>query len=553
MSFNQAETAFNDQTRRRAGARIITAAQAAALIRDRDTVYFGGSGGGHGVAEDVIEAIRDRYAALKTPRDLTVAATVSIGDWEKTGFNHLAARGLVRHVINGGLNNCPKMAQLAFEETIQVHTLPQGVLAQLSRDRAAGRPGLLTKVGIGTFVDPRQSGGKQTAGTINDLVEVVHIQGEEYLLYRPFPIDVAVIRGTTADELGNVTMEEEAFLGESLSLAMGARRNGGIVIVQVKRLAAAGSLTARHVEIPSHLVDFIVEAPEQRQTYNTYYHPAFAGVQKIPDAALDILPLDVRKVIARRAAVELFPGAIVNLGFGMSNGISSVAAEEGIYKDITLTVEQGIIGGVPAGGKNHGAGVNFDMLARHADQFDFYDGGGLDLAFLSFAEVDSMGNVNVSRYSGAINGPGGFINISQGAKRVVFLGTLTTGGLRSQPDGKGALAIEQEGSTRKWINNVGQITFNGQRALQRGQTVLFVTDRAVFELKESGLVLTEIAPGVDLQTGVLDQIEFEIKVSPNLRTISPRIYRGGLFGLRESFVVKQPKAHAADVRWHDVQ
>ncbi len=240
------------------------------------------------------------------------------------------------------------------------------------------------------------------------------------------------------------------------------------MIAQVKRLAAAGSLGSRQVEIPGHLVDFLVPAPEQKQTYHSVYNPAYAGHLRIPDKGFDPLPFDVRKLIARRAAMELFPRAIVNLGFGMANGISAVAAEEEIYRDIILTVEQGIIGGVPARGNDHGAGINFDMLARHPDQFDFYDGGGLDLAFLSFAEVDRHGNVNVSRYDKSINGPGGFINISQGAKSVAFLGTLTTDGLKTHGDGDGSLVIESEGRTRKWVDAVQQITFNGRLAVERG-------------------------------------------------------------------------------------
>lgn len=529
--------------------KFITAPQAARLIEDGDTVYFGGSGGGHGVAEDIIEALRDRFILDTAPHGLTVASTVSIGDWKSTGFNHLAAPGLVKRVVNGGMNNCPKLAPQAFENQIEVYTLPQGVLAQLSRDRAAGRPGLLTKVGLGTFVDPRQTGGRQSACSKEALVELVEIGGEEFLLYRAFPIDVVVIRGTTAEETGHITMEEEAFLGENLSLAMAGRRNSGIVIVQVKRIAAAGSLRARDVAIPAHLVDFVVVVPDQKQTYNTAYHPAYAGWMRVPDTAFQSLPFDVRKVVARRAAMELFPRAIVNLGFGISNGISSVAAEEGIYRDITLTVEQGIVGGVPAGGQDHGAGVNFDMMVCHPDQFDFYDGGGLDVAYLSFAEVDRHGNVNVSRYGRSINGPGGFINISQGAKKVAFLGTLTTGGLRARPDGVGALAIEQDGHTRKWVEAVGQITFNGRLALERRQAVMFITERAVFELQHEGLILTEIALGIDLDRDVLAQIEFEVIVSPNLRPMDARLYRPEPLGFRPEFLAKDQVARASARRW----
>ena len=505
-------------------AELIDARGAAALVRDGDAVLFGGSGGGHAVPEAVIVALAERFAATGGPRGLTLVSVVSIGDWEHTGFSLLASPGLVRRVVTGGFNNCPRMGALAVADLIEAYTLPQGALSQLCRDMAAGRPGLLTHIGLHTFVDPRHGGGKQSPRTTEDLVELVTVGGEEYLLYRALPVDVAIIRGTTADERGNVSMEEEAYFGENLSIATAARRQGGIVICQVKRLAAAGTLPGKLVKVPGALVDYVVVAPDQWQTYRTTFDPAYAGTLRRPDTALPRLPLDIRKVIARRAAMELVPGAIVNLGFGVSNGVSAVAAEEGFYKELTLTVEQGIFGGVPAGGNDAGAGVNYEAMVDQPYQFDFYDGGGLDLAFLSFAQVDAEGNVNVSRYDRTINGPGGFINISQGARRVVFSGTLTTGGLDIAPDGRGGLVLRREGRTRKWVPRVEQLTFNGRYARQRGQDVMYITERAVFALAASGLELIEVAPGIDVQRDVLEQIEFPIRVAAHARLMDKRLF-----------------------------
>jgi propionate CoA-transferase len=525
-------------------AQVISAIEAAKLIRDRDTVFIGGSGGGHAVPEAMIDALRDRHIETNEPRGLTLASSVSIGDWESTGFNKLANPSLVRRVISGGFNNCPAFAALAIADEVEAYTLPQGVLSQLTRDIAAGRPGLLTRTGLHTFIDPRHGGGKQSKRTMEDLVRLMTIDDEEFLLYRSFPINVAIIRGTSADERGNISMEDEAFLGENFSLAAAAHLHGGITIAQVQRLVAQGNLSGKDVKVPGALVDYVVVAPDQKQTYRTAYSPAFAGRTRVPDREIRPLPFDIRKVVARRAAMELFPGAIVNLGFGISNGISGVAAEEGLYRDLTLTVEQGIIGGVPAGGKDAGAGVNFDMMAAQPDQFDFYDGGGLDIAFLSFAEVDQDGNVNVSRYGKSINGPGGFINISQGARKVVFSGTLTTGGLSIRPDGVGGLIMDRDGDVEKWLPRVQQLTFNGKFAHRSGQEVLFITDRAVFSLTGDGIMLIEIAPGISLESDVLKRIGFLVRVSPELKQMDIRLFRDEPMGLLPGFRARQLQRRA---------
>ncbi len=519
---------------------VIDVAAAARLVRDRDSLVIGGSGGGHAVPEAFVVALAERFRTTGAPRDLSLWSVVSIGDWKETGFNRFAQPGLLRRVVSAGLNNSPRLGDLARAGVLEVYTLPQGVLSQLCRDMAAGRPGLVTRTGLHTFVDPRHGGGKQSGSGPGELVDLVRIGDEDYLLYRPVPIDVAVIRGTTADERGNVTVEDEAYFGEQLSIAAATRNQGGTVICQVKRLAAAGALPGKLVKVPGALVDYLVVAPDQRQTYLTEFDPAYAGVLRRPESALPVLPLDIRKAIARRAALELSPGAVVNLGFGVSNGIAAVAAEEGIYRELTLTVEQGIVGGVPAGGPDAGAGVNYDAMVDQPYQFDFYDGGGLDAAFLSFAEVDADGNVNVSRFADVINGPGGFINISQGARRVVFSGTLTAGGLEIQPDGAGGVRLLREGRTRKWVRHVQQITFSGRYAVERGQAVTYVTDRAVFRLTAEGIELVELAEGVDVERDVLGQVEFPVRVSPALRPMDPRLFRAEPMNLAPEFRARGP-------------
>jgi propionate CoA-transferase len=516
-------------------AEVIDPEAAARLVREADTLLVGGSGGGHAVPEAFLVALAERFRATGHPRDLTLWSVVAIGDWKETGFNRFAQPGLLRRIVTAGLNNSPRLGELARAGQLEAYTLPQGVLSQLCRDMAAGRPGLLTRTGLHTFVDPRHGGGRQSGPGSLELVELVTLRGEELLLYRPIPIDLAVIRGTTADERGNVTLEEEAYLGEQLAIAAAAHNQGAPVVCQVKRLAAAGTLPGRDVRVPGALVDYLVVVPDQWQTYLTPYDPAYAGVLRRPESALPRLPLDIRKVIARRAALELGPGAIVNLGFGVSNGIAAVAAEEGIHQALTLTVEQGIVGGVPAGGPDAGAGVNYDAMVAQPDQFDFYDGGGLDLAFLSFAEVDAEGSVNVSRFGDLLNGPGGFVNISQGARKVVFAGTLTAGGLAIAPDGVGGVRLTREGRTRKWVRRVEQVTFSGPYAARRGQEVMYVTDRAVFRLGGPGLELVELAAGIDLERDVRGQIEFPVRVSPELRPMDARLFRPEPMNLAPEF------------------
>jgi propionate CoA-transferase len=509
---------------------IITAQQAAELVSDEDAVLVSGSGGGHSVPECLLAALGERFRQHGVPRRLTAISVVGVGDRISLGADHFGQEGLIHRHISSALVDSPALMKMASQNKIVSYTFPQGVLSQLMRDMAGGRPGLITKTGLNTFVDPRQQGARQTPCTPPEFVDVIELSGEEWLHFKPIPLNIAFLRGTTADEEGNVTMEEEAVLGEMLSMAQATRKQGGIVIVQVKRLAKKGTLPAKSVRIPGILVDFVVVDSGQRQTYNTHYDPSYSGELKVPLSQIRPLPFGPRKVIVRRAAQELYPNAICNLGAGISTGLSTVAAEEGILDKVVLTNEQGIIGGAPITGKDSGGGQNFAAMIEQPYQFDFYDGGGLDLAFLSFAEVDPQGNVNVSRFGDKIVGVGGFINISANAKFVIFSGTLTAGDLDIQwKDGR--IHIVGEGKHKKFVPQVEQICYNAAMARARGHKVLYVTERAVFVSSEQGLMLTEIAPGADLQRDIVGQMGFAPIISAQLREMDPRLFAPGLMGL----------------------
>jgi propionate CoA-transferase len=510
----------------------ITSDEAAKLLKSGDSVLISGSGGGHSVPEELLAAVGRRFEAERQPTALTSISVVGIGDRAALGATHLAREGLLKRAITSALVDSPGLVTLAAEDKIEAYTLPQGVLSQLMRDMAAGRPGLITKTGLGTFVDPRQQGAKQSPRTHEDLVEVMELDGEEWLRFKPFPIDVAFLRGTTADEDGNVTMEQEAVFGEMLAMAQATRRQGGLVIVQVKRIARRGTLPPKHVKIPGILVDFVVVEPEQRQTYATAYDPSYSGELRVPLDEIRPLPFGPRKVIVRRAAMELYPNAVCNLGAGISTGLSTVAAEEGVLDDAILTNEQGLIGGAPITGRDSGGAQNFAAMIEQPAQFDFYDGGGLDLAFLSFAEVDAQGNVNISRFGDKIIGVGGFINISRNARTVVFSGTLTAGGLEiGWANGK--TLIREEGRHRKFVNTLEQICYSAAGGRERNQKVLFVTERAVFRICKQGLELIEYAPGVDLERDVFAQMDFRPPVAADAKEMDVRLFHPGLMNLRE--------------------
>ena len=531
----------------------ITAEDAARLIQDGDAILISGSGGGHSVPEALLAAVERRFLAEGKPRGITSVSIVGIGDRAELGATHLAHEGLLRRAITSALVDSPGLVRLAAEDKIDAYTLPQGVLSQLMRDMAAGRPGLLTKTGLHTFVDPRQQGARQSPRTAPDFVEVVELAGEEWLFFKPVPVNVAFLRGTTADEDGNVTMEEEAVLGEMLAMAQAARRAGGMVVVQVKRMARRDTLPPKQVKIPGILVDFVVVDPEQRQTYATYYDPSYSGELRIPIEDIKPLPFGPRKVIVRRAAMELFTAAICNLGAGVMTGLSTIAAEEGLLDAACLTNEQGIIGGAPITGRDSGGGQNFAAMIDQPAQFDFYDGGGLDLAFLSFAEVDSRGNVNVSRFGDRIIGVGGFINISQNAKCVVFGGTLTAGDLDVAWE-NGKTVIRKEGRHRKFVPKLEQICYNADIGRARGQVALFVTERAVFRVGADGLELIEIAPGLDVERDVVAHMGFRPRIASEVRAMDARIFAPGTMGLASHVHAKPQRYRSPRVaRWHETR
>jgi propionate CoA-transferase len=498
--------------------KIIDAAQAASLVQPGDHVLVSGSGGGHCVPQAILDALESRFLESASPGNLTLIHVVGIGDRQLKGAACFRHPGMLKRSITSALIDSPPL--------IESYTLPQGVLSQLLRDMAAGRPGLITKTGLHTFVDPRQLGGRQNTTAKEDLVELIQIDGEEWLRFKPLPLDVVLLRGTTADEDGNITMEEEAIPGEMLSSAQAARHQGAAVVVQVKRLAKRRTLPARQVKIPGILVDFVVVDPQQRQTYATDHSPSYSGELRVPLETVARLPFTERKIIARRAAMELRIGSICNLGAGISTGVSAIAAEEKILDDITLTNEQGYIGGAPLTGVDSGAAQNFDAVVDQPYQFDFYDGGGLDVAFLSFAEVDARGNVNVSRFGHKIVGIGGFINISQNARKVVFSGTFTSGGLKVACD-EGQLKILHEGSHRKFVSSIEQICYSAAFASEQGRTALFVTERAVFDVTAEGLRLIEVAPGIDPERDIFPYMAFRPAVSSHLIIMDARLFDPG--------------------------
>ena len=503
--------------------KIVSADQAIALVRDGDTVAFSGFVG-IGTPEALIEALRRRHDAGTGPRDLTLVFAAAPGDGKERGLNRLAVPSLVKRAIGGHWSLIPKLGQLAIDGEIEAWNLPLGVLSALFRDIAGHRAGCLTKTGLHTFVDPRQGGGRLNARTTEDLVDVIQVRGEDWLLYHAFPIRVALLRGTTADAAGNITMEREALTLDNLALATAAHNSGGLVVVQVERTAAAGTLNPRAVHIPGILVDCVVVAPPEQhaQTFGTQFNPAFSGELRVPFDQLPVLALDERKIIGRRCAFELPMNGVVNLGIGMPEAVASVANEERVLSHVTLTAEPGIVGGMPQGGLDFGAAINTDAILAQNQQFDFYDGGGLDLAVLGMAQVDAHGHVNVSRFGNRLAGAGGFINISQNARRLVIAGSFMAGGLQVAVE-NGRLRIVREGRDRKFIGAVQQITFNGRYAAERGQPVLYVTERCVFTLRAEELELTEVAPGIDIERDILALMDFRPIVNAP-RAMDERIF-----------------------------
>ena len=502
----------------------MSAVEAIGLVHKGDTVVFGGFVG-LGFPEEIGIELERQFLEIGRPGELTLLFAAGQGDGGNRGLNHLAHQGLIRRMIGGHIGLVPKLQDLALSGKIEAYNLPLGILSHLFRDIAAGKPGTLSRVGLGTFVDPRQEGGKLNDRTVDDIVDIVEIDGREYLFYRAMPIDVAFLRGTTADTAGNITMEKEALTTEALSIAMAAHNSGGRVVVQVDRICQSRTLNSREVKIPGILVDVVVKArPENHwQSFGQPFDPVFSGNIRMPINTLAPMDLDIRKIIARRGALELRPRDVVNLGIGIPEGVGSVANEEDILDFITLTAEPGVIGGMPVGGINFGAAINADAVIDQPYQFDFYDGGGLDLAFLGMAETDGYGNVNVSKFGGRFTGAGGFINISQNAKKVVFLGSFSVGGLKVEIR-DGEVKILSEGRLCKFVRSVEQITFSGKYAADTGRKILYVTERCVFSLSAQGLILEEIAPGIHLEKNILDKMGFSPLMPRPPRIMAPSIF-----------------------------
>ena len=504
--------------------KVLTAEQAVALIHDGETIATEGFVG-IGFAEQIAIALEERFINSGMPKNLTLVYAAGQGDGKDKGLNHLAHVGLLKTVIGGHWGLVPKLQAMANKNEIEAYNLPQGCISHLFRDIASSKPGFISKIGLSTFVDPRHGGGRVNECSKQHLVDLLTLNGEEYLFYKTFPINVAILRGTTADPDGNITMEKEALTLESLSLATAAHNSGGLVIVQVERIAARGTLNSRDVVIPSLLVDAIViSEPENHwQTFGEHYNPAYSGELKVPTEKIPVMPLNARKIIARRAALELKANSVINLGIGMPEGIAQVANEEKIIDYITLTTEPGVIGGIPMNGLNFGAAINAQAIISQPNQFDFYDGGGLDTAFLGLAQMDSHGNVNVSKFGSKLAGAGGFINISQSAKKVVFMGTFCLSEQKLKIT-DGQLDVGSQISKPKFIADVEHITFSGIQAIKQNKEILYITERCVFQLTSAGLELIEIAPGIDLARDILPHMEFTPIISKNLDVMDPSIF-----------------------------
>ena len=519
--------------------KIVSAEEAADVIPNGAVISISAASG-LGCPDAMMRAIGERFAATGQPQQLTTLIPIAAGDmYGIDGIDHLARPGLLKRIVAGAFPSGPsslappRIRQMIGNNQVEAYNLPSGVLFHLHREAAAGRPGILTTVGLDTLVDPRHTGGRMNAITTEDIVRVVEFDEREWLYFPSIPIDVAIIRGTTADELGNITTEQEgAYLGR-IDQALAAHNNGGIVIAQVKQLAAAGSLPPQQVRVPGMLVDYVVVVPDQMQATQTLYEPAVSGELRVPSASFETIAWGPEKAIARRAALELYLDEAVNLGFGISALVPRILLEEGLDEAVTWVIEQGAVGGLPLLNFQFGCSANAQAIIDTPDQFTFFQGGGFDRTMLSFIQVDAEGNVNVSQLAArphVTSGIGGFIDITSRARRITFIGFFMAGGLKITLK-HGQMNIEREGQARKFVSQVEQVTFSGRRARQRGQQVTYITERCVLSLEADGLTVTEIAPGIDLERNVLGQTDIPLRVSPNLRVMEPRLFHPGPMGL----------------------
>ena len=505
--------------------------EAIGLIKDGDTVVTA-MGGGIGNPDYIVKGIEDSFLANGSPKGLTKIS--GCGHFCDARFGH---KGLLKRFIGAHPGPQAPMIKSINENNCEAYGLPQGVMQQLYRAIAAKQPGILSKVGIGTYIDPRQECGRLNEAAKDSLSSIMQIDGEEWIFYKTFPINVALIRGTSADESGNISIEEEALKLELLETALAAKASGGTVIAQVKNVVANGTIKAKDVIVPGEVVDavVIVENPEvhHMQTNRAYYSPYRSGELRAPAGAATPPPdvLDFGEVIARRAVYELTPGAIVNVGLGVGVGVGGVAAVEGMSDRVTFTIELGAVGGTPTPKNDFGATHNPTAFIPHPNMFDFYHAGMLDVCFLGSAEVDEYGNVNVSRFGEITAGraQGGFIDISQSAKKAVFCTFFRGGGLKGTIE-NGKVVIGQEGKDSKFVGAVNQITFNGKLSAAKGQEVVYITERCVFKLTPDGVMLTEIAPGIDLEKDILSKMGFKPVVSKDLKVMDERIYIPGRMG-----------------------
>lgn len=516
---------------------VMSAQEAVEMVPSGAVVSFSGAGGGILEPTALIQALAERFEKESEPRDLTFFHTAGLGDRADKGMSVLAKPGLCKCSIGSHYAQSPAIADMAVKNEIEAYCFPMGVMTKLTCAAASGQPGVITKIGIGTFIDPRNKGGKLNEKTKEDLVQLVNIDGEEYLFYKAVKPDVAFIRGTTADEEGYITLEDEPVFMNILGEAQAAKNNGGIVIAQVKRVVKRGTLHPKKVKVPGYLIDALVVVPDQEQLYNEPLDRFISGDYVQADLHNDIMPLNHRKVIARRALMEASPGDVGNVGVGIPDGVGKVAAEEGVSEEITLTVEHGVIGGVTSQGIFFGANVNTKAIIDSPTMFDFYNGGGLDIAFLSFAELDRHGNVNVSRFNNKIAGAGGFVDIAHRTKKVIFLGTFTAGGLETSIE-NGRIRVVKEGRFRKFCDELEEISFSSENALLNGQHVLYLTERASFRLTRNGIELFEIAEGMDLEKDILANMDFRPLIAEELSVMDRRLFYEGKMVLRDDWIKK---------------